>query len=351
MEEGVPPLCSAVVRPDGLTGPTAVPRAPVAIVAFNRPDLTRRVVERVLEAEPRDVYLLADGPRPGNAGDADRCAAVRVVFDEAAWPAGVHRRYLEQNLGCGPAVASGIDWVFDQVDRAIILEDDCLPDVSFFRFCDELLERYADDTRVMHVSGTNLLAPEALYGGFSYGFAGFAPIWGWATWGRAWRHYDRLMTGWPAFRDAGMVSALRGSRQLHRLYADEWDRAHRGEMTWDHQWQYTVLSQNGLTASPGRNLVTNLGFREDATQTAVDIPWEPVPGEVTAMEAQTMPFPLRHPAIVAPNPRIEKHLERVLLRYNGRLVGLFRRVVPSQRARRAILRVAQPVMSLRRARA
>ncbi len=314
--------------------------SPVVIVAFNRPDLTRLVVSRVLEADPTDVYLLADGPRPGSPGDAERCAEVREVIDSAPWPGSVHRRYLERNLGCGPAVASGLDWVFDQVDQAIILEDDCVPEPSFFTLCDELLDRYADDDRVMQVSGTNLLADEAWYDGYSYGFNSFAPVWGWATWRRAWRHYDRLMPGWPAFRDAGMVEAIPGSRHLRRIYVTDWNRAHRGEGTWDHQWQYTVLSQHGLAISPSRNLVSNLGFRPDGTQNTLA-------GDLADIAVDPLEWPLRHPPIVAPNPRLEAHFERVLLRYTGRLVTMFRAVVRSHRVRRAILRVAGPIVDRR----
>lgn len=314
---------------------------PVVLIAFNRPDLTRRVVDAVAAARPSTVFLLADGPRDGAADDVQKVAEVRDILDAAPWAGAVHRRYLEANLGCGPAVASGLDWVFSQVERAIILEDDCLPDPSFFPFCEELLERYVDDERVMHVSGSNWGADPSAYLGWSYGFGGFASVWGWATWRRAWAHYDRAMSDWPAFRDAGMVDGLLGPPSHRRLLRAEWDRIHGGGGTWDHQWQYTVLSRHGLAISPATNLVSNLGFRADATQTVEA-------GDLAEIPATPMAFPLRHPPVVSPTPGVERHFQRALAVHTGRAVNLVRRLVPSHSLRRRLKRALVAVGSLRR---
>jgi hypothetical protein len=248
------------------------------------------------------------------------------------WPCDVHWNIREQNLGCGPAMSQGISWVFEHVDRAIILEDDCIPDPSFFRFCDELLERYADDSRVMQIAGSNLNAPPAVFAGSSYSFASFPLVWGWATWRRAWGLYDFRMSSWPAFRDAGMLGGLHARPQRRAQLRREWDHIHAGHGTWDHQWQYAVMSQHGLSIYPASNLVSNLGFREDATQTTQA-------GSMAEVPVRGMDFPLSHPPIVAHNPGLERYLEREVLRAIGLAVTILRKIVPSHRIRRGLRRI------------
>lgn len=306
-------------------------RSPVALLVFNRPDLTALVFETVRAAKPPALFVAADGPRPDHPADAELCDRTRAVCDDVDWPCEVHHKYEEVNLGCGPAVAGGLDWVFDHVDRAIVLEDDCVPDPSFFPFCDELLERYADDERVMQIAGSSLRAPRSAFAGRSYGFAAFGLVWGWATWRRAWRLCDRSMPTWPSFRDDGLVDGLPMSRRRRQHLRREFDRIYAGHGTWDHQWQYTVLSEHGLSAYPETNLVSNVGFRADATQ-------NPLAGEFADVPAQPLDFPLRHPAIVAENPHLERYLEREILRSSGRAVELLRKVLPSHRVRRTLRR-------------
>lgn len=306
--------------------------APVVLLVFNRPDLTARLFEVVRAMRPSQLFVSADGPRPGRPDDAKLCAQTREIVQAVDWECDAHWKLDERNLGCGPAVSQGIDWVFESVDRAIILEDDCIPDPSFFAFCTSLLERYADDTRVMQIAGSNLTAPRDVFGSASYSFASFPLVWGWATWRRAWEHYDIAMANWPAFRDAGGLDGLHASRSRRLHLRREWNHIFAGNGTWDHQWQYTVMSQHGLSVYPATNLITNLGFRPDATQTTgagsmAEIPLEPIP------------CPLVHPSHVAENARLERYIEREVLRAAGTAVTLLRKLLPSHRARRALRRV------------
>jgi hypothetical protein len=303
----------------------------VALIVFNRPDLTAQVFEAIRRARPRQLLLIADGPRDSKPEDADLCAATRNVVARVDWPCEVLQKYSDRNLGCGPSVSQGIDWVFEQVDEGVILEDDCLPETSFFPFCAELLERYRDDGRVMQIAGSNLAAAEDLYLRYSYSFNSFSPVWGWATWRKAWSRYDFTMASWPEFRETGMMSGLPAGRRWRGVLKRDWDRAHAGEGTWDHQWQYAVMSQHGLSVSPRVNLISNLGFRQDATQTLLE-------GDLANVATRPMAFPLRHPPIVAENPRLERHFARQLVEHTGRGVELFRRLVPSHRVRRALKR-------------
>jgi len=304
---------------------------PLALIVFNRPDVTERVFEAVRAAEPRQLFVLADGPRADRPEEAERCAETRAIFDRVDWECDVHRRLADENLGCGASVAEGLDWVFEHVDRVVVLEDDCLPDPSFFPFCADLLERFADDERIMHVSGSNLGSPPAACGGASYGFTTYPTIWGWATWRRAWGLYDREMKTWPRFRDAGLVETIPANRRWRATLARDWEICYRKGPLWRHQWayqwQYSIVSESGLCVSPAVNLVANVGFGAAGAHTTLH---EHEMGDVPVGAVER---PLRHPEFVAVTPAVQAHIQRVELRRTGPVVGAFRRLVPSRRAR------------------
>lgn len=310
--------------------------APVALFVFNRPDLTARVFDVLREVKPAVLFVSADGPRADRPDDARLCRETLDIVQSVDWPCEVHWNLRTENLGCGPAMSQGISWVFEHVDRAILLEDDCLPDPTFFTFCTELLDRYADDERVFQIAGSNLNPPAEIFGDDSYAFASFPLIWGWATWRRAWEKYDFRMTSWPAFRDAQGLDGLQASRRRRAHLRREWNHIHAGNGTWDHQWQYTVMSNHGLSAYPATNLVSNLGFRPDATQTTAT-----GTGALAAVPITPQTFPLAHPSTVQQNAALERFLEREVLRAVGFAVTLLRKLVRSQRARRALRRLVR----------
>jgi hypothetical protein len=242
-----------------------VQTTPVVFLVFNRPDLTERVFRRIAEAKPQTLLLVADGPR--SEKEVKICTQVREIIDRVDWDCRVLKNFSDTNLGCKRRVASGLDWAFDQVSEAIILEDDCLPSPSFFYFCQTLLERYRDDERIFMIGGNNfqfgINRTED-----SYYFSRYAEIWGWATWRRAWQCYDVTMMSWPAFKAAG------GMRWAFEHPAEQqyWERyfqeTYEGKIdTWDYIWFYTCLSQSGLSILPNINLVSNLGFGPNATHT------------------------------------------------------------------------------------
>ena len=162
---------------------------PVAIFAFNRPNLTRRIFDAVAERRPQRLFLVADGPRADCPEDNAPCDEVRKILMEVSWPCEVATNFSDRNLGCGRRMSSGIDWLFEHVDAAILIEDDCLPAPPFFDFCSAMLSRFANDQRIGLVSGSNFtwrhVQPSA-----SYYFSRYTHIWGWATWRRSWAHYD-----------------------------------------------------------------------------------------------------------------------------------------------------------------
>lgn len=239
----------------------------IAFFVFNRPDVTRRVLARIASARPDRLFLVADGPRPDRAGEAEAVAQVREIVACVDWPCEVHRNFATENLGCRTRMSSGIDWVFSLVEEAIILEDDCLPDPSFFPYCQELLERYRHDTRVMHIGGSNFLADKLEFTD-SYHFSKYPHIWGWATWRRAWRCYDVRMSSWPKFVSAGLLKRPCPGHRERAYWTAMFQSMYGGVIdTWDYQWIYACWEQNGLAILPAVNLVSNIGGGEMATHT------------------------------------------------------------------------------------
>ncbi|HET7238929.1 MAG TPA: hypothetical protein VFI76_07870, partial [Terrimicrobiaceae bacterium] len=238
---------------------------PVALFLFNRPALTKLVFARISEFAPTTLLLIADGPR--SEGDAVLCNRARAVTESVDWPCRVLRNFAPRNLGCKLRVSSGLDWVFANVDEAIILEDDCLPDATFFPFCSELLARYRNDASIMHISGSCFL-PEACTKD-SYWFSKHSDIWGWATWRRAFRHYDVDLQSWPSWRGNRRTTAIWKDPFERDYWSQRLERIHRGELdTWDYQWHWAVYRQQGLAIVPRCNLVTNLGHGQQATHTS-----------------------------------------------------------------------------------
>ena len=275
---------------------------PVAFFIFNRPRLTARIADAIQAASPSALYVVADGPRPDVPEDVGLTAATRAVIDDRDWGCPVHRSYASANMGCGRRVASGLDWVFEDVEAAIILEDDCLPDPSFFRFCETLLDRYRDDSRVAMVSGTNE-AVTWLDGGQDYIFAGHGSVWGWATWRRAWQGYDFSAASLDDPTARAAASEFVGDEEIYqeRLYNAE--RARSGAVdTWDYQWTWSRMVHKGLVAVSTRNLISNLGFGPDATHTTgYDM-------RRANLHRHAAPDDLRGPDRVAADPRYDRHI-------------------------------------------
>jgi hypothetical protein len=263
-------------------------RTPVALFIFNRPEATAKVFAEVARAKPPRLLVVADGPRADRPGEADRCAAARALVERVDWDCELLTNYSEVNLGCRRRVAGGLDWVFSTIEEAIILEDDCVPHPTFFRYCDELLERYRDDERVMLVSGDNFL-PVEREARYSYYFSRYALAWGWATWRRAWRHYDVRLKLWPELRGTSWLFDLHGDETAARYWGQVLDEVHAGRIdTWDYQWSFACWASGGLCVTPSANLVSNVGFGAGATHTLNVTP-------VAGLPAVAMGFPLRHP--------------------------------------------------------
>ena len=264
---------------------------PVTLILFNRPDLTLQVFRRIREARPRQLFLIADGPRPEHPEDERLCAAARGMVDQVDWDCDVRRDFAESNIGCGVRPASGITWVLEQVDRTIILEDDALPHPSFFPWCEEMLERYAADERVMQVCGPSPWAAE-WDSPYSYWFSRTLECTGWATWARAWRHHDMRIVTWPELRGTDWLRDLSTDPRFLANWSRLFDTAYlaRNDVDyWDYQWVFAIWSRSALTVMPRANLITNLGYRLDGTHTTSPR------NKYANLPAGSLGFPLRHP--------------------------------------------------------
>jgi hypothetical protein len=313
---------------------------PVVLIAFNRPQLARRTLAAIRDAAPEQVFLVADGPRAGRPDDPALCAETRAVFDEIDWPGKVERMFSDVNLGVEGNVELGLDWVFSQVPEALVFEDDCTPDPTFFRFAQELLDRYRDDDRVWQIAGNRHGVPRKLYKGDSYAFSTWASVWGWATWGDRWQRHraifprdhvrhspddagDAPVRTVPAVPAPGTLVTRAGQRHFEGA-AQSSDVVTHG---WDKHWWLTIMTEGGMCIAPSGNLVVNSGFGEDATH-----------GYSPGREddpAEPMEFPLRHPAQVAIDVDVERELELHLNRVGGPAARLGRKLIRSPRLRRA----------------
>jgi len=277
--------------------------SPVAFLVFNRPQTTARVWEAIRKARPPKLLIVADGPRSDRPDDAQRCSDVRAICEHVDWPCDVARNYSDINLGCRRRVSSGLDWVFQTVEEAIVLEDDCLPHPSFFRFCQELLARYRDDERVMLITGDNF-QPGPPRTDYSYYFSRYPHIWGWASWRRAWRHYDVDLSLWPIVRDGGWLDDLFERPNVVEYWRIMLSKVANHEIdTWDYQMTFSLRCQNGLSILPRDNLITNIGFGADATHTAVK-------DSVANLPVRAMEFPLHHPPFMIPDRQADLFTDR-----------------------------------------
>jgi hypothetical protein len=256
--------------------------------------MTARVLGAIRQVKPTQLLVVADGPRPNRPDDDEACAATRDMIERVDWDCRVIKHYSDVNLGCGRRPGTGITWAFEQVDEAIILEDDCVPHSTFFRFCGELLDRYRYDERVMHIAGS-IYRAEPIPTNHSYVFSQFNSAWGWATWRRAWRHFDASVRLWTQLRDttwlADLVEDDFAVRYWSRVYETAYARD--GEVSyWDHQWTFACWANSGLSIAPRVNLVSNIGCGPEGTHTLrADDP-------TANVAAAEMTFPLKHPPTV-----------------------------------------------------
>ena len=298
-------------------------KAPVLLIMFNRPDTTARVLEQIAQYQPERLYIAADGPRPTRAGEAEVCRRVReATLEHITWPCETRTLFREDNLGCKRAVSGAITWFFEQEPAGIILEDDCLPEPSFFPFCAELLERWQNEGRVALIGGCNFADSSSLE--TDYGFTRYPHVWGWASWRRMWNDYDVELKSLARVLDESGTAPFAEPTNAAKDEAEFWRdrfvavRDHRID-TWDYQLVFQCFVRRQVAIFPKHNLIKNIGFDSRATHTRSDSP-------MGRLETRAAHFPLVHPQAIATNPKRDAYVFNTFMKPRGRIARAWRRI-------------------------
>jgi hypothetical protein len=271
--------------------------APVLLHIFNRPQMVINLLKQIRQAQPAKLYISSDGPRPGRAGERELCMENRNIIDQIDWDCEVKTLFHDNNLGTRYALVTAISWFFENEEEGIVLEEDCLPNQSFFRFCTNMLEHYRNDPRIMHITGVNQQFGKKI-GDASYYFSNFPSIWGWAGWRRVWQLYDVKMSLFPKFESENVLSNVfsdpvvvkYGNGLLRQTYENK-------NMTWDHQLAFTIIINNGLCVVPNVNLVSNIGVKKVGKDQL-----DSIVGNIPTVEIEQE---ITHPAFFIPDKKAD----------------------------------------------
>ena len=280
---------------------------PILFIVFNRPELTKKGFQSIRRAMPTKLYVASDGPRETSKGEAEIVRSIReYIISSINWDCEVYQFFRKVNVGCGPNVKEAIDWLFANEDEGIIIEDDVIPEPGFYRFCEELLERYRNDERIGMISGNNHVSRWP--SGDSYLFSRYKGCWGWATWRRSWKNMDYEM-GWLSSKNRNSIIANMGYGEASEVH---WRNAIKlikngAVNAWDWQWYFSLSAQNQVCIFPRYNLVSNIGFGEEATHTS----GRPKNAYV---RSQDIEFPLVHPIGVVANCEYDRLFENLKIR-------------------------------------
>jgi hypothetical protein len=240
---------------------------PVLFLIYRRLDTAKQVFSVIRQIKPARFFIAANGPCLTIPAEAEQCNAVRkYVLDNIDWDCEVKTLFRNENLGCGKSIFSAITWFFERVEQGIILEDDSVPSMSFFPYCEELLEKYKDNDRIYHITGHNPLGhTKNTYG---YYFARIEHCWSWATWKRAWDKYSYDMKGLDAFIKEKRINHIFRRKCDREYWLRMFKQTEKNEIdTWDYQWTYAIFKNNGICINPSKNLISNIGFGSDSTHT------------------------------------------------------------------------------------
>lgn len=277
-------------------------QTPVALFIFNRPDCTAQLVNALAAVKPVKLFVIADGPR--TAGENLLCEQTRDIINQINWPCTIYKRYSTLNIGCRESIPRGLNWVFDQVDTCIILEDDCIPKPSFFPFCEELLARYQDDERVMTIGGHRSDGPNEIEKE-SYYFSKYPSVWGWATWKQKWAKFDLNMSQWNELKHSNWLDGRLPSPKAVAYWTRMFNQMSKGLNAWDYALAYSCWLHQGLSIRSRVNMISNVGFGEGATHTH-----QPEMKGIYANPMDTK-FPLIHPELIGIDEAADDRIEWV----------------------------------------
>lgn len=313
------------------TGEDNLLKTPVVIVGFGRPQKTQKVFDEIKKVRPEKLFAIFDGPR--HEQDRPHCEAVRAIIDQQVdWPCQVYTQFPPTNLRCKPNMVAGFNWVFENVEEAIILEDDCIPETTFFYYCQELLEKYRHEPRILDISGTNFNVRQKNFKcNDGYFFSNYGWSWGWATWRRAWQYYDVDIKYWPELKKDGTLQRVLQNDEWINYFEYMFDRYYtRTVDAWDGQWYLTHWWKNALSIVPSHNLIRNIGFEGEIGQSLHGINH---PDHIKAnIPTQPMAFPLKHPQVIKSNREADdwvyRHIVGINLQPKQKLLWLLKSRFP-----------------------
>ncbi len=277
---------------------------PIVIIVFNRPDKTLQVINSLATVQPSRLYVIADGPRSSHPNDEVLCKKTRELFESIPWPCSIFLEYSDVNLGLRKRITTGLDWVFSNEESAIILEDDVIATKSFFLFCEELLELYADVSNVFAISG-NCFQPNQEQYDESYYFSRYAHCWGWATWRRSWVLNDDTMSSWPHERFKRPFRQMFEHSYIEFFWYRRFNSVYKGNIkAWSYAWLYSIWRRDGVSIIPSRNLVQNIGFDASATNTFS------ATNSKLLQPSLNLEFPLNHPKTTSVNKTADLYVEK-----------------------------------------
>ncbi|MFN6469766.1 MAG: glycosyltransferase family 2 protein [Nostoc sp. SerVER01] len=285
-------------------------KTPVAFIIFKRPDTTEQVFQAIRQAKPPKLFVIADGPRTDRPEEAEKCELTRAIIDRVDWDCEILNNYSDINLGCAKRVSSGLDWVFDQVEEAIILEDDCVPNPTFFPFCEELLDKYRYDNRVASISGQNVQFGRKRTN-YSYYFSRYNHCWGWATWRRAWQHFDIQMKLWTEIQEGGFLNDILTDRQAVDYWTSRFESvfANPASTIWSYQWTFACWVQSSLGIISNVNLISNIGFGLDSTNVTAN-----QKQRYESLPTEAIDFPMKHPPFIVRDCQADSFTQKTLFR-------------------------------------
>lgn len=282
---------------------------PVLLIAYRRPDTTALVLAQIKKARPSKLYISINAPSPSASQDElERCRLVKDMLSNIDWDCQVQRFYRESYVDSRTSVEGGIDFLFQSEDCGIILEDDVLPNESFFWFCRDLLIKYKDVEPVMAITGCNFVPQEGV-SKESYRFSRYSHNWGLALWRRSWNKYDRSMSDWPNYKCSGLLEKVCGGyRDAAKYWQKRFDTVFQRKIeAYDYAWNYSVWKFRGLIIVPNVNLIKNIGFGVHATHTKTG--WG-----LENLESTSMPMPLNHPTHLAVDPKSDRWTDLYIFR-------------------------------------
>ncbi len=279
---------------------------PILFLVFNRIETTQVVFERIKSVKPKYLYIASDGARKFVEGEDLLVENVRkFVLENIDWDCEIKTLFRNNNLGCGVAVSSAIDWFFENEEMGIIIEDDCLVSKSFFEYSEQLLNKYRFCPEVVSICSSNSVGFKSTLS--SYTFSRYSLIWGWATWRRAWLNYDLDIKLWPSLKANNWLEKLNTSKSFYNYWTHVFDTCYNKEVnTWDFQWNFASFLHGGISIIPNVNMVRNIGIGINETHKVDKYFSNFIDNDII--------FPLKHPSSFEINSDIDSLLDSNVFR-------------------------------------